>query len=239
MIVVEHLADGGDLEVVGRLEMPRQVEDPVEVGADDGVLGRADLHVAQALELLLRDLLGLLRKAGLRDAILETVEIPLIAVVLAELFLDGLELLAEDVLALVLAHLLFDLGVDAVAHLQDLELAGQQAQHLADALLDVHRLEQRRFLVHGSVEVRRDQVREGAGGLNRIDERPGFPRELGHELNHLLRDVPEAHRERLGLVIRHRRLLEALDLGLEVRRSLRHVRELDSRQPLKDERVIA
>ena len=114
----------------GVCDVPRQIEDPVEVGADDRVLGRADLHVAQALELLLRDLLGLGRQVRLRDALLEAVEIALIAVVLAELFLDGLELLAEDVLALVLAHLLLDLGVDALAHLEDLELAREERSTL-------------------------------------------------------------------------------------------------------------
>ena len=103
--------------------------------------------VAQALELLLRDPLGLGRELRLGDALLEPVEIALIAVVLAELLLDRLELLAQDVLALVLAHLLLDLGVDALAHLEDLELAREQAQHLADALLDVDRLEELRLLL--------------------------------------------------------------------------------------------
>ena len=142
--------------------MPRQIEDPVEVRAHDRVLGAADLHVAQALELLLGDLLGLGRQVRLRDALLEPVEIALVALVLAELLLDGLELLAKDVLALVLAHLLLDLGVDALAHLEDLELAREQLEHLADAVLDVDRLEQLRLLVDRRVEVRRHEVGERA-----------------------------------------------------------------------------
>ena len=44
VVLVEDLADLRDLEVVRRLTVPRQIEDPVEVGADDRVLGRADLH---------------------------------------------------------------------------------------------------------------------------------------------------------------------------------------------------
>jgi hypothetical protein len=126
VVLVEDLAHLGDLEVVRGLSCPRQIEDPVEVGAHHRVLGRADLHRAQPLELLLRDLLGLAREVGLGDALLEAVEVALVAVVLAELFLDGLELLAEHVLALVLAHLLLDLGVDALAHLEDLELPREQ-----------------------------------------------------------------------------------------------------------------
>src|SRR5204863_6993388 len=134
-----------------------------EVRADDRVLGRSDLHVAQALELLLRDLLGLRRELRLRDALFEAVEIALIAVVLAELLLDRLELLAEDVLALVFPHLLFDLGVDALAHLEDLELAREESEHLADAILRVDGLEQLRLLLDGRIEVRGDEIGERAG----------------------------------------------------------------------------
>jgi hypothetical protein len=209
VVLVEDLAHLGDVDVVRGLLRPRDVEDPVEVGADDGVLGRADLHGAEALELLARDLLGLVREVRLRDALLEAVEVALIALVLAELLLDGLELLAKDVLALVLAHLLFDLRVDSLAHLEDLELPREQAQDLADALLDVDRLEQLRLLLHGGVEVGGDEVSEGAGLLDRVDERARLARELGHELDDLLGDVAQAHRERLGLDVLGLGLVEA------------------------------
>jgi hypothetical protein len=172
---------------------PTGVEDPVEVGAHHRVLGAAHLHRAQALELLLRDLLGLRREVRLGDALLEAVEVALVAVVLAELFLDGLELLAEHVLALVLAHLLFDLRVDALAHLEDLELPREQLQHLADALLDVDGLDELGLLFDGGVEVGGHEVGEGAGRLDRVDERARLARQLGHELDDLLGDVAQAH----------------------------------------------
>ena len=70
------LVDLRDVEVVERRVVPRQIEDPVEVGAHDRVLGRADLHVAKALELLLRDRLRLGGQVRLGDAILEPVEEP-------------------------------------------------------------------------------------------------------------------------------------------------------------------
>ena len=60
VVLVEDLAHAARCRGCPCVELrPRQVEDPVEVGAHDRVLGRADLHRAQALELLLRDLLGL------------------------------------------------------------------------------------------------------------------------------------------------------------------------------------
>ncbi len=85
----------------------------------------------------MRDRVGLARQVRLGQALLEDIEVALIAFLLAELFLDGFELLAQDVLALVLPHFLLDLGVDALAHLEDFELPREQAKHLADALLRI------------------------------------------------------------------------------------------------------
>jgi hypothetical protein len=175
----------------------------------------------------------------LGDAILEAVEIALVAVVLAQLFLDGLELLAKDVFALVFAHLLFDLRVDPLAHLEDLELPREEAQDLADALLGVDRLDELGLLLHGGVEVRRDEVGERAGRLDGVDERAGLPRELRHELDDLLRDVAQAHREGLCLDVFGLRLVEALHLGLHVRRGLRDRVEPDARETLEDQGVVA
>src|ERR1019366_1721610 len=232
VVLVEDLAHGADVHVVRRLAVPGQVEDPVEVGADDRVLGAADLHVAEALELLLGDLLGFLRQVRLGDALLEPIEIALVAVVFPQLLFDRLELLAKHVLALVFAHHLFDLRVDALAHLQDLELPGEQREHLADAVLHVERLEEAGLLVDRRVEVRRHQVGEGARRLDRVDERARLARELRHELDDLLRDVAETHAEGLGLVVARVALVETRDLRLQVRARLHDLVEPDAAQAL-------
>ncbi len=239
VVLVEHPAHRPDVHVVGRLVVPRQVEDPVEVSAHHRVLGAANLHVAKALQLLLRDLLRFRGQVRLGDSLLEAVEIALISVVFSELFLDGLELLAKDVLALVFAHLLLDLGVDALAHLEDLELPGEQLEHLADAILHVERLEEAGLLVDGGVEVRRHEIGERARRLDGIDERARLARELGHELDHLLRDVAQAHAQGLGLVIARVRLVETGDLRLEVGARLGDLVEPDPLEPLQDQRIVS
>ncbi len=239
MILVEDPPHLGYVHVVRGLLGPRDVEDPVDVGADDGVLRRADLHLPQALELLARDLVRLARQIGLGDALLEDVEVALIALLLAELFLDRLELLAQDVLALVLAHLLLDLGVDALAHLEDLELPREQPEHLADAVLRVDRLEELGLLVDGRVEVRGDEIGELPRLLDRVDERAGLARQLGHELDDLLRNVAQAHRQRLALDVLRGRLLELRDARLHVRIGARHVLHAHADEPLEDEAVVA
>src|SRR6185436_17327616 len=101
----------------------------------------------------------------------EVVEVAAALVDLAQLLLDGLELLAEDVLALVAAHLLLDLAVDLLADLEHLVLAREELQHLAQAGLEVEGLEDVLLLVDLDVEVRRDEVGELARLRDAVDER--------------------------------------------------------------------
>ena len=239
VVLVEDLAHGRDVHVVGGLLAPGDVENPVDVGANDGVLRRANLHLPQALELLVRDVVGLARQVRLGQALFEDVEVALIAFLFAQLFLDGLELLAQDVLALVLAHLLFDLGVDAVPHFEDFELTREQAQDLANAFLRVERLEELRLLIDWGVEVCRHQVGELTVLLNRIDERAGLARQLRHELDDLLGNVAEAHRERFAFDVLGFGFVEARDAGANVRFGGHHLFETDSYEALENEAVIA
>ena len=75
---------------------------------------------------------------------------------------------------------------------------------------DVDRLEELRLLFDRRVEVRGDEIGERAGRLDGVDERARLARQLGHQLDDLLGDVAQAHRERLGLDVLERRLVEAL-----------------------------
>ena len=77
------------------------------------------------------------------DLLLVLVDLGLDLVVLAELLLDRLELLAQEVLALRLGHRLLDAVLDLAAELEDLELLAQEPGGLLEALLRVERLEDR------------------------------------------------------------------------------------------------
>ena len=84
----------------------------------------------------------------------ELVDLRLLLVGLAELLLDGAQLLAQEVLALALVDLAAHVALDLGAELQDVELAREDADELAHALLDVVLLEQRllvlRLDAHGA-----------------------------------------------------------------------------------------
>ena len=100
--------------------------------------------------------------AGGLDLLAQLGDLGLLRVVLAELALDGLQLLAQDVLALALVELGLDLGLDAALELEDLDLAGQERGDELEALDDVEGLEQLLALLGGHVRAVGDHVREEA-----------------------------------------------------------------------------
>ena len=130
----------------------------------------------------------------------QLVDLRLLLVALAELVLDRLQLLAEEVLALALVDLARDLRLDLRAELRHLELAVQDQRDRAQALLDVDRLEQLLPLLGLEAQRRGDEVAERA---RVVDVR-------GRELQLLgqVRRQPDDAREQ-GLDVARQRL----DLG--------------------------
>ena len=112
MVLVEDLPRVLKVEVVLRLHAPGQREDPLEVGADDAVLGRRRRDPLQPRELALGCLPRVLGQIRLLQLFAKLVDLRLHLVGLAELVLDRLELLAQEVLPLRLVHLRLDLGLD-------------------------------------------------------------------------------------------------------------------------------
>ena len=116
VVGVEHLAGADRVEdLVGAL-LPRHGDQPVEVGADHRGLARLLAHALEPAELLGGLLLDRLRHAGLGD--LGAVLLDDAAGVLAQLALDRLHLLAQEVLALLLVGALADVLADLATELQ-------------------------------------------------------------------------------------------------------------------------
>ena len=153
-----------------------------------------------------------------RDAVTELVDLGLLGVALAELGLDRLELLAEEVLALALLHLGLDLRLDLRAELEHLELAGEDPGDHAEPLLDVDRLEDLLPLLDGDRPHRRgDEVGERA---RVVDVRGGELQLLGQ----IRRETDDARElalhvadERFDLGPLDQHVGYGLELGDEVR----------------------
>ena len=136
MVVVEHGLGAEQVLLDLRALAPRDAEQPVEVVAHDGRLGRHRRHLAQLLQLGRRLVAGLLGELGLLDPLLELGQLVLAVLAVAQLLLDRLHLLVEVVLALGLLHLPLDARADALLHLQHGDLALHQAEHLLQPLRD-------------------------------------------------------------------------------------------------------
>ena len=157
------LEDGARLrEVHARAarQGPGQVEDPGHVGARDVVLAAGRRHGGHAVELAPDRLARLVGQVGGRHALAQVGHLGLAVALHAELAADGLELRAQDVLALarveVGARLLHDVGLDLGLGERLLQRLLDEPQALAhvlgadDAPLDGHR----------EAQVRADQVGE-------------------------------------------------------------------------------
>ena len=124
----------------------------------------ADGSFSSRCELAVRGLAHLLGQLAERsEALAQLGDLCLLRVVLAELLLDRLQLLAEEVLALALLHLRLDLRLDLRPELEHLELATQDRRDRAQPLLDVHLLEDLLALLGPDrAERRGDEVAERA-----------------------------------------------------------------------------
>ena len=234
MVLVEDLGGLPDVEpVVGR-DVPRQRDEPVHVGPDDADLGRGGRDPAHPVDLLDRPGADLLRHAGGLDLLAELVDLGLLRVVLAQLALDRLELLAEDVLPLGLVHLGLDLALDLPLELEDLDLAGEERADELEPLLDVDRLEQLLALLGRHVGAVRHHVGEeaGLGDVARGDGRLG--RDRGAVRDVLLDLRLHAPDERLDLDALGRLVGELLDARGEVRRRLAEAVDADAGLALDD-----
>ena len=109
MVLVQDLPRVLEVEVVLGELVPGQRDDPVEVGADDAVLGRGRRQLLESRELPGRGLQRVLRQVLPFDLAAQLVDLGLLLVALAELVLNRLQLLPEEELALALVDLARDL----------------------------------------------------------------------------------------------------------------------------------
>ena len=217
VVLVEDLGRLLDVEpVVGR-RVPRQPDQPVDIGPDDSDLGRGRRDPAHPVDLLDRPGLDLLRHAGGLDLVAELVDLGLLRVVLAQLALDGLELLAQDVFALGLVHLGLDLGLDPALQLEDLDLPGEERLDQLQALDDVGRLEQLLALLRGHVRAVGDHVGQQPRLGDVAGRDGGLRRHRGAVRDVLLDAGLDRPHQRLDLDARRRLVGDLLDDGDDVR----------------------
>ena len=126
MVIIQLFFGIVQIQIVFGVLMPWNICEPFEIGSRHGVFSLAGLHVSHAAQLALGCLLCFFCQIGFAEPTFQLIDTIFIIVSITQFIFDGFELLTQHVFALVLAHLLFDLGVDALAHLEHLELTRQK-----------------------------------------------------------------------------------------------------------------
>ena len=215
VILVENLAGLANIDLRARALGPGQHCQPLDVVAREAVVGGHGRHAREPRQLLQRLLLYLLGHARGFDLLAQVFHVALALVLLAQLLLDGLELLAQVVVALRLLHLVLHLGLDLGAQLLHLDLLGQQLVQLLQPVHDAGRFQQLLLVVRGQKRQRRGHKIDQPGRLFDVGrDGPQFVgerRRLGDDLLELADHV--AHQ---GLELRRagrRQILHRLHLG--------------------------
>src|SRR3954454_21100589 len=217
VVAIEHAARLGEVDVIVGRDAPRQLDDPLEVGADHAVLGGLRRQPLEARQLALGLLAHHLRQLGLLDPLTELLRLRGTLVGLAELLLDRLQLLAQEVLALRRVHLGLDLRLDPRAERDQLRLPRQQLEQAAQALRVVALLEQLLTLPRLDAQGARDHVGE-LGGVVEVRDRH---LQLLGQVRDLLDDLAEGVLHVAGERLELGRALDDVGLLLDARDEVR------------------
>src|SRR5438552_4407604 len=198
VVLVEDLRGLGDVPVVARRLVPGQRDEPVHIGPDDAGLRRGLRDLLETAHFLEGLLLHRVGHAGLFDLLLELAQLRA-TLVLAELLLDRLHLLAEDVLALCLVEGLLDLALDLRLQLEDLVLLREEDREELEALDERPRLEELLALLEREVGTRGDEVGEVRGILGVLRRHRDLGQDRATVVDVLLEEGAHAADERLAL----------------------------------------
>ncbi|MGC4121496.1 MAG: hypothetical protein QM765_44360 [Myxococcales bacterium] len=157
------------------------------------------------------------------------------APLLAQLALDGLELLAQEVLALRLAHLLVRLLGQLLAHLPHGQLVLQQVHQRAQPLLHRGGLEELLALPGRQRRGGGDLVGDLPGLGQAVDGRGDLVGQVGDERHQPGEQVARRARERLDLQAADLRLGDHLDSGHEVGLGLHGLADANTDEPLRQD----
>ena len=173
-VQVGHLAGGGG---------PGHAGQPLEVVAGHLGLGALGAHALQAAQLPLGDLASLRGEGGLGHLLLQLRQV--VAVALAQLVADRLELLPQDLLLLALPQALLDLLLDATGDGHRLRLLPHQRQDPAQPGLGVDGLEG--GLLFGRIPAvpGHDQIGQAAGLFDLLQPGQGLAGGPRHMAGHL------------------------------------------------------
>ncbi len=197
------------------------------------------MNASKPLQFAVRLFLDALGHSGLGDGFLEFLDIGAAAVGVAEFLLDCLKLLVQVVLSLRFINSAFDLGVDLLGEFEDVELSGEGLVDLAEAIGNAEGLQQ--FLAFDQVEgeVRGEEVGNGTGFLDVVEDADCFVGHAGGEFDHLFRQALRSLDEGFEFLRFLESVLSRMGAGNEVGFRLYERLDAESREPVDDDRLVS
>ena len=158
MVFVQNFLGARDIPDLFGTLLPRYRQQPIQIVARDGGLGRHGWHSLELLQFLHGLVFDFFRHAGGFDLLLQLVELALLAT--AQFLLNGLDLFVEVILFLGALHLALYTRLDSAVHVELLDLDIEDIADAIQPLGGVKNLQQFLLFFNRELQVGRDRVGE-------------------------------------------------------------------------------
>ena len=235
MILIQDRARAVDVELF-RIELrPRHRDQPVEIIARHGIFRGALRHALETRELALRLLVRFRGHRRVGDGLAQILDLRAGITLVAELFLDLAQALAQHRLFLPLIKRLARALIDLARHLEHLDAPVQEREHPIQALLEIEGRQDLLFLRHLQVHEARDDIGKRRGRLDGADRIAELGRRLGQQLQGFDGTLAQRERARLDVLVDRRRLLVRLDARHQERLAAHIVEHRETLLALRDQ----
>ncbi len=136
MILIEHLLRAMQIQIVLRLLIPRQIENPIQIRPNHIGLGNPRPHRIQAGHLFGRLIENFLRQPGLFQLLAILLDF-FLRVIFPELFANGMHFGTQEIFPLLLGHMLSRLSVQLRLDFRDFYRHIRQRLHAIQPLWNV------------------------------------------------------------------------------------------------------
>ncbi|MNZ66090.1 hypothetical protein D3C78_843020 [compost metagenome] len=198
------------------LSLPRHLNQPVDVRTHHSRFRGHRRHLLELVQLGRRLGQCVFRQAGSIDTLFQLFDFVVTFVAVAELFLNGLHLLIQVVLALTALHLFLDAAANAFFDLQQIDLGIQQRQNVLDPGRQIDDFEDFLLLFDLQRHVRGHGVHQAAWLIDAVERRQDFSRDFLAQLHVLLELGQQAANEHFRLALWCFNFVDQGDFGTAV-----------------------
>ena len=221
MILRQHLPRALQIQIVGRLLAPRQVENPLDIRPGHADFRCAGRHPGQALQLLVHALTCFVVQRRILGAFAKLLHIRRVGI--AQFGLDGLHMLAQIIILLIFVNLFLDALLHLLFHAGQFNFAAQNGAEAFQTALNIEFFQNLLAILQLRQDICGNQVSNLLGvihipdGRNRLLADPLARAGIGIKI--ILR---RAHQRRQLHFIRRRGHFRQVDASQQERVFLRH-----------------